>query len=342
MTVVRKPVNKYTIKPTEIKTPAVSTGATIAITTPTSNETLERLAQYGFNRARVELIKDQIAKGCTDLELEMFLMTCNRTGLDPFSRQVYMIRRWNKDATTPDKKVATIQISIDGFRAIASAHPDYAGQTPTMFCGKDGKWVEVWTGDASKGEFPFAAKVGIYRKGYSEATYAIAKWDSYVQTYENKNDIAPMWRKFPELMLGKCGEAQALRKAFPKQLSGFYTPDEMAQADNNVIEVESTPVKAIGEPVMAVKTAPVAFAAPVSTPAPKTAELESDKEPYTGQGKHREIFKDLIAQLNCIKNCKSKEEKAPIYKDFNEKSMGVPLCFLEEHLKNLDEEAMHA
>ncbi len=342
MTVVRKPVNKYTIKPTEIKIPAVSTGAT---ETATSNETLERLAQYGFDRARVELIKDQIAKGATDLELEMFLMTCQRTGLDPFSRQVYMIRRWNKDATTKDKKIATIQISIDGFRAIASAHPDYAGQTPTLFCGKDGIWKEVWTGDASKGEFPYAAKVGVYRKGFEAPTYAIAKWDSYVQTFDNKeekikNEVSPMWRKFPELMLGKCGEALALRKAFPKELSGYYAPEEMAQA-NNVIEVESSPVKAISEHVTAVKTAPVALAAPASTQAPK-AELETDKEPYTGKDNHREIFKDLMAQLKCVKNCKTSEEKAPIYKAFNEKSMGVPLCFLEEHLKNLDEEAMHA
>ena len=39
-----------------------------------------------------------------------------------------------------------------------------------------------------------------------------------------------MWKKMPNVMLGKCAEAQALRKAFPKVLGGVYAPEEMDQA----------------------------------------------------------------------------------------------------------------
>jgi phage recombination protein Bet len=144
-------------------------------------------------------------------DLQVFLHTCQRTGLDPFARQIYMIERGGR---------YTIQSSIDGLRIVAQRSGNYGGQTSAEWCGEDGIWKDVWLAKTP----PVAARVGVYYKDAPHPTYAVAKWDSYAGT-------GPIWKKMPDLMLSKCAEALALRKAFPQDLSGIYTNDEMSQAD---------------------------------------------------------------------------------------------------------------
>jgi hypothetical protein len=114
-----------------------------------------------------------------------------------------------------------IQTSIDGFRIIAQRSGKYAGQDGPYWCGEDGQWTDVWL----KSTPPLAAKVGVFHQEFHEPLYAVAKWESYAQS-------SPIWRKMPELMLAKCAESLALRKAFPNDLSGIYTDEEMSQPEN--------------------------------------------------------------------------------------------------------------
>ena len=146
--------------------------------------------------------------------VEAFLAHCQRTGLDPIARQIYAICRKGRWG---------IQVSIDGARLIAERSGKYAGQTPVEWTGDGQTWTQVWLDRQP----PAAARVGVHRSDFREPLYAVANFSAYAAG-------GPMWDKMPALMIGKCAEMLALRKAFPQDLSGLYSTEEMDQAGQPV------------------------------------------------------------------------------------------------------------
>ena len=172
--------------------------------------TKEVMTYNNITPAQVDLIKSQIAKGATDDELKLFLHVADKSGLDPLSRQIYFIKRSGK---------MTIQTGIDGFRAVADRTGQYVGSSDPVF--------------EDNGKIPAKATVTVNKVvgGVVGNFTATARWEEY---YPGKSQ-GFMWDKMPHTMLGKCAEALALRKAFPAQLSGLYTGDEMDQAGDQGI-----------------------------------------------------------------------------------------------------------
>lgn len=160
------------------------------------------------DHATESLIREQFGlQNATTTEIDYFFAACNRMGLDPLQKQIYAIMR--KDKRT-GREVLTLQVSIDGFRSIAARTKEYAGSDDVVFSG----------GDPMTPEWKATATVYRIVQGVRCPFTASARWKEYVQQFGQ-------WATKPHVMLAKCAEALALRKAFPAELGGVYTPDEM-------------------------------------------------------------------------------------------------------------------
>ena len=165
-----------------------------------------------FNDEQIKLIKNYLCKGISDDELKLFSAVCKKTGLDPFMKQIYAVKR---------KDQMTIQTSIDGYRLIAERTGRYApGRESTYQYNNEGRMVSA---------------TSYVKKQTADGTWhevaASAYFDEYRPNYSNQ-----FWDSKPHIMLAKCAESLALRKAFPNELSGLYSDEEMHQASNNLAE----------------------------------------------------------------------------------------------------------
>lgn len=171
--------------------------------------------ELGFTDSYLQLVKDVYAKNATDEELALFIRTAHRLGLDPTARQIYLVKRWDGGLK---REVATPQTSIDGFRLIADRTDKYVPGRQATYEYADSELLSA------------TAFIKKFAGGEWHEISATAFYDEYVQkTKEGKPNS--MWSKMPHLMLAKCAEALALRKAFPAELSGIYTSEEMGHSD---------------------------------------------------------------------------------------------------------------
>lgn len=204
------------------------------------------LVKKEFNKEQVDLITRTICKDFTTDELKLFLFQAQKSGLDPLKKEIYGVKFGGR--------VQTIT-SIDGMRLVADRSGLYEGQTQPVFYDGDGKSYDIWI----KKEPPFACKVGVWKKGFREPLYAVAIFKEYA-----KENLWPkkenLWLKMPSLMIAKVAEALALRKAFPNDIGGIYTRDEMEQAHDfkddkkEVILIDEIKIKILNDLILESKT----------------------------------------------------------------------------------------
>ncbi len=182
-----------------------------------------------FTSRQIEIIKNSICRGVSDDEFEIFLMACEKTGLDPFMKQIYAVKRKCKTDTGAWVDIMTIQTGIDGYRVIAERTSCYAPGAEPTYTYKENGSLESASAYVKKQT----------KDGTWHIVSACAYMDEYLQTYHDKSTgqqkAKGMWGTMPRTMLAKCAESIALRKAFPAEMSGLYTKEEMDQADNSII-----------------------------------------------------------------------------------------------------------
>lgn len=168
----------------------------------------------------------------TKEDIAFFSQYCQRTHLDPVSRQIYAISYSEKKS---GRQRIQVLLSIDGYRIIAQRTGEFEG-VETFWCGDDGIWKDVWLEKKN----PRASKVIVYKKGANKGISAVALFEEYA------NMDSPIWKKMPALMIAKCAESLALRKAFPSALSGLYTTEEMSNSEiNNKIAETNKAIESI-------------------------------------------------------------------------------------------------
>jgi phage recombination protein Bet len=179
------------------------------------SDTLTLTAPPAVTGDQLELVKRTVANGATDAELKLFLFDCARQGVHPLDKLLHFTKRGSK---------YTPVTSIDLMRTRAADTGEYAGSDDAMFVGDDP---------------PSHATVTVWRlvQGVRYPFTATARWAEYYPGDQS----GQMWRKMPHTMLGKCAEALALRKGFPRQLAGLYAAEELDQAGD---EAPSAPVPA--------------------------------------------------------------------------------------------------
>ncbi len=162
----------------------------------------DQSAHVGFTQQQHDLLKRMICKTATEDELKLFIDSCIRTKLDPFIKQIYLL----KFAGT-----MTIMVSIDGLRLIAERTGRYMpGREPTYVYDKTGNLFSA---------------TSYVKKRATDGSWHECAATAHFNEYKGGN----VWNSKPHVMLAKCAEALVLRKAFPSDMSGLYTEDEMEQ-----------------------------------------------------------------------------------------------------------------
>lgn len=182
----------------------------------------------------LDLVRRTVAKDCDAAEFDQFIHICRAVRLDPLRRQIYAFVFNKQD---PKKRQMTIVTSIAGYRAIADRTGAYRpGPTEVM--------TDVTMADPATNPRGISHAIAtVYKHSHGEwhEVTETAYWEEFAPLKEVWQDNQPTgkfaldpkkdgWRRMPRVMIEKCAEAKALRRAWPDDFAGLAMEDEIDRA----------------------------------------------------------------------------------------------------------------
>lgn len=169
---------------------------------------------------RLMVLKNTVAKGANDAEFAMFLEFCKATRLNPFKREIWFIpgKEYTNHKNERTKSPCQIMTGFNGYLAIANVHPQFDG-IESEIARKDDGTIDYAVAKVHRKDRKFPSVATVY---FSEF---------YKPGYKGKEST---WDKMPAVMIQKVAKSHALREAFPQELGGLYTQEEMGEESPKV------------------------------------------------------------------------------------------------------------
>ncbi|MHC1575978.1 MAG: RecT family recombinase [Methanosarcinaceae archaeon] len=177
----------------------------------TSNKSIVPTA-VNYTRDQIETIKNTVAKGISDSELQMFMHISQTYGLDPFLKEIFY---------SPQLK--TIITSRDGYLKVAQRDPNFDGIQSMAVCENDDFEIDVANhtvkhkfGKGDRGEV-----IGAWAIVYKNGCKPVISYADYKEYNKNNN----IWKTYRSAMCCKVAEVFALKRQFG--ISGLVTQEEL-------------------------------------------------------------------------------------------------------------------
>lgn len=179
------------------------------------------------DKEKLAVILNTVAKGASPAEFLMFIEMCKGTGLNPFKRELWFIK--------DDYGKVQMMTGINGFYQIANSNPAYDG-TETI----EGNFIEHKEGDQVF-LVPESITSKVWRKDRKFPQVATAYWREFMKPCLTSKGKLSIWGRMPTVMLTKCSDALALRKAFPQELNGLFCEEEITNDNTNINDIKKDP-----------------------------------------------------------------------------------------------------
>lgn len=220
---------------------------------------MNALEEIGVKPYQYKTIKDNMFPDASPAAVVSYLRYCSGRKLDPYKRPAHIVPMWDrvKDPETgqwTSRKREVVLPGIYEYRTTAARTGLYGGHSQPQYGDNVmcyGRKVPEWVAMTFYRWNPLAKQWTAFpiQTWFEEVAGTVPEFELNEAGYPKKNDknqkiptgnqlLNARWSKAPRQMLVKCCEAAGLREAFPEELGGEPTADEMDAWTGQPVESE--------------------------------------------------------------------------------------------------------